>query len=140
MHTLRVSEKRRPSCKDMSSVIEAASWMWEEADDGDIATASMGAGAKIPAPGSTKTPSPLVVGQPKQNPPRKEALVGGGGGGVAHLQYSTGRPWEGVEPPLPLLVVVVSPRSGPGSRWLGWKLLAAALAIGGARMDQGRGG
>jgi len=42
IHTLRVSEKRRSSCKDMSSVMEAASWMWEETDDGDIATASMG--------------------------------------------------------------------------------------------------
>ena len=42
IHTLRVSEKRRPSCKDMSSVMEAASWMWEETDDGDIAPASMG--------------------------------------------------------------------------------------------------
>jgi len=45
--TLRVSEKRRPSCKDMPSVTEAESWsswvwVWEETDDGDIATASMG--------------------------------------------------------------------------------------------------
>jgi hypothetical protein len=42
--TLRVSEKRRPSCKDMASVTEAASWsswVWEETVDGDIATASM---------------------------------------------------------------------------------------------------
>jgi len=46
-----VSEKRRPSCKDMPSVTEAESgsswvwvwvWVWEETDDGDIATASMG--------------------------------------------------------------------------------------------------
>lgn len=42
-HTLRLSEKRRPSCNDMSSLVEAAEswWGWEEAEDGDIATASI---------------------------------------------------------------------------------------------------
>jgi hypothetical protein len=47
--TLRLSEKRRPSCKDgMSSLVEAASrlWDWDETEDGDIAAASM----SVPAP------------------------------------------------------------------------------------------
>ena len=40
--TLRLSEKRRPSCKDgMSSLVEAASRVWDETEDGDIAAASM---------------------------------------------------------------------------------------------------
>lgn len=50
-HTLRLSEKRRPSCNDdMSSLVEAAStsrWC-EETEDGDIVIASMAAAAAAP--------------------------------------------------------------------------------------------
>jgi len=83
--TLRVSEKRRPSCKDMSSVLEATSWsswvwVWEETDDGDIATASMGKqdGSLpccqdrfvLPGTGAPKPLPPTLLGN--QKPSRKQ--------------------------------------------------------------------
>jgi hypothetical protein len=79
-HTLRVSEKRRPSCnEDMSSV------MWEETDDGDIATASMGGSGDRRLPCYQYSPPPFfpwgagsssktrlsLVGQPK--PPKESS-------------------------------------------------------------------
>jgi len=101
--TLRVSEKRRPSCKDMPSVTEAESWsswvwVWEETDDGDIATASMGKQDNslpccqdrfvLPAPGAAKPLPSTLLGN--QNPPRKQgAFEGGGGEGEAPI------PWVG---------------------------------------------
>jgi hypothetical protein len=80
-HTLRVSEKRRPSCnEDMSSV------MWEETDDGDIATASMGGSGDRRLPCCQYSPTSLLPpgelgaaakpGSPllgNQNPPKKAA-------------------------------------------------------------------
>jgi hypothetical protein len=102
-HTLRVSEKRRPSCnEDMSSV------MWEETDDGDIATASMGGSGDRRLPCCQYSPTsllPLGSWEQQQNPalpcwatktpqrkqqgafqsnPLLQWTDGGGGGGVAH--------------------------------------------------------
>lgn len=102
--TLRVSEKRRPSCKDMPSVTEAESWsswvwVWEETDDGDIATASMGKqDGSAPSPVAKidsssqhqeqQNPSPQPCWGTK-TPPRKQGAFEGGGDDEAPI------PWVG---------------------------------------------
>jgi hypothetical protein len=110
--TLRVSEKRSPSCKDMPSVTEAESWsswvwVWEETDDGDIATASMGKqdGSLpccqdrfvLPAPGAAKPLPATLLGN--QNPPRKQGAFEGGWGRRRRSSNPLGwRRWLTYEP------------------------------------------